>query len=143
MQSLGNRDFTFRWFQQNVWEENHRKHRLCDSFQFCCPTLAANKTWYRSFPIFLKLKKNLIYHTEEGEVKTFKLKFCHSNKMWKYMGGGGIWNTLKSRIVYFELLEKNICLMIFIKVNHKYPLIFSIILCIDKVILQTPWVLLY
>ena len=105
VRSLGNRDFTFRWFQPNVitgkntnlqylgleakieinkgtlfsatsksWEnkvvllfsslafrhivflrggkiikENHKKHRLRDSFKFCCPTLAANKTRYRSF----------------------------------------------------------------------------------------------
>ena len=39
-----------------ILKENHKKHRLSDSFNFCCPTLAANKTWYRSF------HKNLSLH---------------------------------------------------------------------------------
>ena len=50
---LSKKPTSFRYISilrgDKILKENHKKHRLGDSFKFCCPTLAANKTWYRSF----------------------------------------------------------------------------------------------
>ena len=39
------------WESDKIQKENHKKHQLRDSFKFFCPMFAANKTWYRSFPV--------------------------------------------------------------------------------------------